>query len=314
MSQPMIVAAAQATPIFLNREATVEKACDLIAEAGRSRARLIVFPEAFISAYPDWVWSLPAGTQAELMDDLYVQLVENSVSIPDSATQALCTAAKTASVHVIVGVSERNREASNASLYNTALYIDEDGNLLGKHRKLVPTGGERLVWAPGDGSTLEAYQTSIGVLGGLICWENYMPLARNALYAWGTQVYAAPTWDYGEVWQATLQHIAMEGGMYVIGCCMPLHIDQIPDQLAFKQYYEKGTTWINPGGSIIVDPHGKIIAGPVLEKEGILYAEVDLTKTIAAKRRLDVTGHYGRPDVFKVSMNRTPNPVLNFDG
>jgi len=305
-----VIAAAQVTPVFLDRQATVEKACEWIAEAGRNGADLVVFPEAFIPAYPDWVWSLPAGAQAGLMDELYVKLVDNSVSIPDSNTDVLCKAAKTSGVHVIMGLNERNREASNSSLYNTIIYIDGDGNLLGKHRKLVPTGGERLVWAPGDGSTLAAHSTSIGILGGLICWENYMPLARTALYAWGTQIYAAPTWDYDDPWQATMQHIAKEGGMFVISACMPLHIDQIPDELAFKRYYPEGTDWINPGDSVIVNPRGEIVAGPSHAREEILYAEVDLDLITAAKRMLDVTGHYGRPDVFNLTINRQSNPMI----
>jgi nitrilase len=310
MLKSFVIAAAQATPVFLDRKATMEKACDWIAEAGRNGARLIVFPEAFIPAYPDWVWALSPGTHSELMDELYVKLVENSISVPDESTEELCRAAKLAGVHVIMGLNERNREASNASLYNTIIYIDDQGTLLGKHRKLVPTGGERLVWAPGDGSTLAAYPSSIGVLGGLICWENYMPLARNSLYAWGTQIYAAATWDYGDVWQSTLKHISKEGGMYVIGACMPLHLHDIPNDLGLSAFYPANTEWINPGDSIIVSPMGEIIAGPAHECETILFAEVDLSRVTAAKRKLDVTGHYGRPDVFKLSVNRQTNPML----
>ena len=270
MSKPKKIAAAQVTPVFLDRHATLDKACEWIAEAGRNGADLLVFPEAFIPAYPDWVWSLPAGSEARLMDELYVKLVENSISIPDANTDTLCKAAKGAGLNLIMGLSERNREASNSSLYNTIIYIDSDGRLIGKHRKLVPTGGERLVWAPGDGSTLAVYPTTTGVLGGLICWENYMPLARSALYAWGTQIYAAPTWDYGDPWQATVQHIAKEGGMYVISACMPLHVDQISDELAFKRFYSEGTEWINPGDSLIVNPRGEIISGPSHEREEII--------------------------------------------
>jgi nitrilase len=305
-----VVGAAQATPIWLNREATVEKACALIAEAGQNGAKLIVFPEAFIPAYPDWVWLVP-GAKQDLLNELYAELVENAVSIPDEATSKLCRAAKNAKIHVVMGLNERNQEASNASLYNTLLYIDDAGNILGKHRKLVPTAGERTVWSHGDGSTLEAYDLSIGVLGGLICWENYMPMARNAMYSWGTQLYAAPTWDRGASWTGSLQHIAKEGGMFVIGCCMPLHLEDIPDRYEFKELYPKDTQWINSGSSSIIDPTGKIIAGPVHEKEEILYAEIDLKLVTASKRMFDVAGHYARPDVFKFTVNRQPNPVMN---
>ena len=209
-----------------------------------------------------------------------------------------------------MGVNERNQEASNASLYNTLLYIDASGDIMGKHRKLVPTGGERSVWAQGNGSTLAAYDTPFGTLGGLICWENYMPLARNAMYAWGTQVYVAPTWDRGDVWLATLRHIAKEGGMFVIGCCMALHMKDIPDRLELKELYPEGTEWINRGHSCIINPRGEIVAGPVDEKEEILYAEIDLRLIAASKRMFDVAGHYARPDVFKFTVNRNANPVM----
>jgi nitrilase len=308
-----IVAAAQATPVFLDRKATLAKACDLIEAASRNGAKLIVFPEAFLPAYPDWVWLIP-GKRQDLLNALYLELVENSVSIPDDTTEKLCQTARKSRINVVMGLNERNKEASNASLYNSLLYIDESGKILGKHRKLIPTAAERTVWSQGDGSTLETYDTPAGVLGGLICWENYMPLARYAMYARGTQVYAAPTWDHGYMWSATLQHIAREGGMFVIGCCTPFHIKDIPDRHEFKRLYPKDTAWINPGDSCIIAPNGKIIAGPVREREEILYAEVDLEQIIASKRTLDVTGHYARPDVFHFSVDQQPGPPMKSKG
>lgn len=302
-SEAFVVAAAQVTPVFLDRKATLEKACDVIARAAQNGAKLVVFPEAFIPAYPDWVWTVPGGRQ-DLLDELYVTLVENAVAIPDHTTDRLCQAAQKAKVHVAIGVNERNREASNASLYNTLLYIDASGKILGRHRKLIPTGGERSVWARGDGSTLDVHETPFGVLGGLICWENYMPLARNAMYARGTQIYVAPTWDRGDLWLATLRHIAKEGGMFVIGCCMPLHLQDIPDRFEFKKLYPEGTEWINPGQSCIVNPRGQVVAGPVNEKEEIIYAEIDLGLITASKRMFDVAGHYARPDVFKFAVSQ----------
>ena len=159
-----------------------------------------------MSAYPDWVWLVP-GNNHEQLNRLYIEFVENSVSIPDESTDALCKMAQEFKINVVIGINERNIEASHASLYNTLLYIDDLGNILGKHRKLVPTSAERTVWSQGDGSTLQVYATSVGLIGGLICWENYMPLARTALYGWGIQIYVAPTWDYGGIWTTTLQHI-----------------------------------------------------------------------------------------------------------
>jgi nitrilase len=176
------IAAVQAAPMFLDREATIAKARELIAEAGRSGARLVVFPEAFIPTYPDWVWRIPPG-QHRLLADAYAELLEQSVEIPGPTTEELSEAARQAGVYVVMGLNERNARASNASLYNTLLYIDPEGELLGKHQKLVPTAPERMVWAQGDGSTLEVYDTPLGKLSGLICWENYMPLARYSLYA-----------------------------------------------------------------------------------------------------------------------------------
>ena len=165
----IMVAAAQVTPVYLNRKATLEKACDVILEASKNGARLVVFPEAFFPAYPDWVW-VTSGGQQDLLDALYTDLVENSIAIPDDATDKLCQAAQKAKINVVMGINERNQETSNASLYNALLYIDESGTILGVHRKLIPTAGERTVWSQGNGSTLEAYDTSVGKLGGLICW------------------------------------------------------------------------------------------------------------------------------------------------
>jgi len=296
------VAAAQLTPQFLNKEKTVYKACSAILEAGKNGAKLIVFPEAFISGYPDWVWSIPAN-QNEQLNNLYVKLVESSVSIPDDTTAQLCKAAKSAKINVVMGLNETNLETSNASLYNTILYIGDNGKILGKHRKLVPTNCERLILGQGNGNTLDSYDTSIGKIGGLICWENFMPLARNAIYEAGTQIYIAPTWDKGANWLGTVQHIAREGGVFLISCCMPLYINDLPEEL--KKIYMKGKEWISTGSSCIINPSGKIIAGPLDSKEGILYADINLQEIIAAKRRFDAVGHYARPEVFNFSVNVT---------
>ncbi|RME99914.1 MAG: carbon-nitrogen hydrolase family protein, partial [Chloroflexi bacterium] len=222
-AQNFTVAVAQTTPVFLDKAATTEKACAIIAKAGEHGAKLVVFPEGFIPAYPDWVWVVPGG-DGRTLNDLYAELAANAVSIPDETTRRLCEAAKAAQVFVTIGVNELNREASGASIFNTLLYIGRDGEILGKHRKLMPTAGERTVWAQGDGRTLAVFDTPIGVLGGLLCWENYMPLARQAMYNRGVQIFVAPTWDSSDIWLATLRHVAKEGGMYVIGCCQPVHL------------------------------------------------------------------------------------------
>ena len=307
------VAAVQATPVFLDREATIDKACDLIATAGNEGARLVVFPEAFIPAYPDWVWTIPSGEE-EVLNELYAELLSNSVTIPSDATDRLCRAARLANTYVVMGMSERNVEASGSSLYNTLLYIDAQGAILGKHRKLVPTGGERLVWAQGDGSTLQVYNTSLGKLGGLICWENYMPLARYTMYAWGTQIYVAATWDRGQPWLSTLRHIAKEGRVYVIGCCIAMRKDDIPDRYTMKQkFYAEEDEWINIGDSAIVNPEGQFIAGPVRKQEEILYAEIDPRMVQGPKWMLDVAGHYARPDVFQLTVHTDVRKMIRME-
>lgn len=295
------IAAAQLTPVFLNKEQTVDKACSAISEAGKNGAKLIVFPEAFISGYPDWVWLYPPYKSKEL-GELYVKLVENAVTIPDDTTKRLCEAAKFANINVAMGLNERNTETSNSSLYNTILFINDNGEILGKHRKLMPTNCERLIWAQGNGSTLKSYDTSAGKLGGLICWENFMPLARNAIYESGAQILAAPTWDKGDDWLVSMRHIAREGGLFVISNCMTLHIDDLPEEL--KAIYPKDKEWISTGQSCIINPSGKVIAGPLDSKEGIIYADIDLQEIIVAKRRFDVVGHYARPDVFNFTINK----------
>jgi nitrilase len=304
------IAVVQAAPVVLDREATVSKARELIAEAGRSGARLVVFPEAFIPTYPDWVWRIPPG-QHRVLADMYAELLEQSVEIPGPVTEYLSQAARQAGVYVAMGLNERNAQASNASLYNTLLYIGPEGDLLGKHRKLVPTAPERMVWAQGDGSTLEVFDTSLGKLGGLICWENYMPLARYSLYAWGVQIYLAPTWDNGEPWLSTLRHIAKEGRVYVVGCSIAMRKQDIPDRFEFKaKYYSEVGEWINKGDSAVVSPDGKFVAGPLNAEEGILYAELDPRQMRGSKWNLDVAGHYARPDVFRLTVSKEDRPMI----
>lgn len=310
MTHPFKIAAVQARPVYMDREATLAKACSLIAEVGAAGGKLAVFPEAFIPGYPLWVWFVPPGHTHPLRE-AYAELVANAVAVPGEATEQLCRTAKQAGVAVAIGINEVNAEASGTTVYNTLLYIGPDGAILGRHRKLMPTGGERLVWGLGDGSDLEVYTLPFGRLGGLICWENYMPLARYAMSAWGAEIFVAPTWDRGEPWLSTMRHIAKEGRCYVVGCCMPMHRDDVPDRFAFKEKYLGGVEgWINPGESVIVDPDGKMVAGPVSQEETILYAEIDRAKITGPRWQLDVAGHYARPDVFELIVHRKPKPFL----
>jgi nitrilase len=304
------IAAVQACPVYLDRDATIDKACSLIRQTGAEGSVLAVFPEAFVPGYPLWVWFIPPGHTAPLRR-LYSILLENAITIPSDATDRLCDAARGVGVAVAIGVNERNTESSGSTLYNTLLYIGSDGAILGKHRKLVPTAGERLVWGQGDGSDLEVFDLSFGRLGGLLCWENYMPLARYAMCAWGTEIFVAPTWDRGEPWLSTMRHAAKEGRCVVVGCCSAMHKSDIPDQLAFKEEYLGAVAeWINPGLSVIVDPDGKYLAGPVENQEAILYADVTREMIMGPRFQLDAAGHYARPDVFEFRVNRNPRPFI----
>ena len=309
-SESFRIAAVQAAPVFLDLDATLDKACDLIRQAADGGAHLAAFPEAFVSGYPVWVWFIPPGKTHPLRD-LYTRLHGSAVSIPGPEIDRLREAAAEAKVAVAVGVNERNSEASDSTLFNTLVYIGADGRLLGRHRKFVPTAGERLVWGQGDGSDLEVYSLPFARVGGLLCWENYMPLARYTLTAWGEQVHVAPTWDRGEPWISSMRHIAKEGRCFVVGVCQAFHIDHIPDDLDFKAKYLGGIDgWVNPGLSVIVDPDGKLVAGPLEGEEGILYADVEPHQLVGPKWQLDSAGHYARPDVFELRFHRRPAPFL----
>jgi nitrilase len=194
---------------------------------------MVAFPEAFLSGYPVWVWFIPSGKTHPLRD-LYTRLHASSVSIPGPAIQRLQEAAAAFDIAVVMGVNERNSEASDTTLYNTLVFIAPDGTLAGRHRKFVPTAGERLVWGQGDGSDLDVYEWPFARVGGLLCWENYMPLARYTLSAWGEQIHVAPTWDRGEPWVSSMRHVAKEGRCFVVSVCQAFHIDHVPDELAFK--------------------------------------------------------------------------------
>ena len=311
--KPFTIAAVQATPVFMDRDATIEKACALIAQAAKKGAKIIVFPEAFVPTYPDWVWVVPASNGSSHAA-LYGELLDQSVTVPSVATDKLCRAAKANRVFVVIGINERNADASGGSIYNTLLYISDKGELLGRHRKLMPTVAERMVWTPGDGSTLEAFETPYGRLGGLICWENYMPLARYTMYAQGVQIYVAATWDSSDTWIASLRHIAKEGRMVVVGCCIAMRRDDVPDSYEFRSGYpDNDDYWINVGNSAIVNPQ-RILAGPVVCKEETLYAEIDPAWMRGTKFSLDAAGHYARPDVFQLTVNRAANPMIITNG
>ena len=260
--------------------------------------------------YPLWVWFIPSGKTHPLRA-LYARLHAASVTIPGPAVSRLGEAAADCGVTVAIGVNARNSEGSDSTRYNTLLYLGPDGCVLGRHRKLIPTAGERLVWGQAAGSDLEVFDLPFGRVSGLLCWENYMPLARYALTARGEQIHVAPTWDRGEPWISTMRHVAKESRCFVLGACQAFHMDDIPDALEFKAEYMAGVDgWINPGLSVIVDPDGKIVAGPLEAEEGILYADVEPEQLIGPRWQLDTAGHYARPDVFELRVHREPRPPL----
>ena len=306
-----MVAAVQSSPVFLDREATVEKAAGLIEKAAAEGAGLIVFPETFVPAYPDWVWRSKPWDDGPA--EWTARLIEQSVVVPSPATAALGEAALAAGAYVSIGVNER--EASGTTLYNTQLYFGPDGTLLGKHRKLMPTGGERLIWGMGDGSTLLVLDTPFGRLGGLTCWENYMPLARAALYAQGIDIYLAPTWDNSDVWIPTLRHIAKEGRIFVVGVSFCLRGSDVPSHIPGRDaLYGGDDDWLCRGNSVIVGPEGQILAGPLLDTEGIVLAELDAAAARTSRRQFDPTGHYARPDVFRLHVDTRPRSPVVFNG
>lgn len=288
-----VVAVVQASPVFLDREATVDKACALVKEAAAAGASLVLFPEAFLPGYPDWVWRVPAWS-----DSAYLKrLLDQSVTIPSPAVDRLKEASRESGAYIAIGVNE----LGGGTLYNTLLYVAPDGELLA-HRKVMPTGGERSVWGYGDGSTLGVLQTPFGIVGGLLCWENYMPLARAAVYAQGVEIYVAPTWDNSDVWVASMRHIAKEGRCYVLACAPVLRATDVPEELRGDAYGD-ADDWMSRGGAVIVGPDGALLAGPVWEEETILYAEVSRDRIALERREFDVVGHYSRPDVFQLNVN-----------
>jgi nitrilase len=296
---PVTVACVQAEPVVLDRDATVEKLAALTAEAAKAGAELVVFPETFIPAYPSSTWArFLAGWGDPRGKAAFAQLARESVEIPGPTTARLGEIAREHGVWLVTGVTEIERERPG-TLYNTLLYLDPAGQIALKHRKLMPTNHERLVWGQGDGGGLRAIETQLGRLGGLICWENYMPLARFALYESGVEIYVASTADDGEPWQSTLVHIALESRSFVVSACHFQRASAYPgDFPLLEEIAGKGT--IGRGGSAILAPDGSYLAGPIFDEEGILYATLDPGRLLEERQRFDPVGHYHRPDVLRL--------------
>ena len=297
------VAAIQDAPVAFDRDATLAKVRTLTAEAARTGAKLVLFPEAFLSAYPKGVtFGVHVGSRSDEGRRLFQAYWDSAVNVPGPACDELAAIAREHAVLLVIGVIERE----GGTLYCTVLFFDQDGTHLGKHRKLMPTAMERIIWGAGDGSTLPVFQTEVGRVGAVICWENYMPLLRDAMYGKNIQLYCAPTVDDREVWQSTMRHIAVEGRCFVLSACQFARRQDFPDHFLPMQGAAPDTVLIR-GGTSIVSPMGEVLAGPLYGQSGIVTADIDLDLIVRGKFDLDVVGHYARPDIFRLEVNEQPS-------
>lgn len=303
-------AVVQAASVGFDREATLDKTERLAHEAAGQGAQLAVFPEAFVSAYPRGLtFGAAVGSRTPEGRDDFRRYWESAVDIPGPAVDRLSAIARETGLHLVIGVIERD----GGTLYCTVLFFGPDGDYLGKHRKLMPTGAERLVWGYGDGSTMPVFDTEIGKLGAVICWENYMPLMRMAMYSKGIQLYCAPTADQRDTWLATMRHIACEGRCFVLSCNQFARRCDYPKDYALVDHPDDPEAVLSRGGSCIISPLGEILAGPNYDGECILTADLDLGEIARGKYDFDAVGHYARPDVFQLLVNERPAPPARFD-
>jgi nitrilase len=296
MDIPVKVACVQAEPVPFDRAATIDKLERLVAEVAAEDARLALFPETFIPVYPSNRWARFLAGWGDGADarDVFAKLARQSIEIPGPDSDRLADIARTHDIWLAVGVNELER----GTLYNALLVYSPDGELALHHRKLMPTNHERLVWGLGDGGGLETIPTDLGKVGGLICWENLMPLARFALYQDGVEIYLAPTADDSEEWHESIKHIARESRAFVLSCCVFQRASSYPDDIPLAE----GDDIVGGGGSAILAPDGSYLAGPLWNEEGILYAELDPQLMYRARQRFDPAGHYHRPDVLRLEI------------
>ena len=304
MQDVVRVACVQAEPVVLDRDATIEKLATLTKDAAAAGAQLVVFPETFVPAYPSSRWAKAfAGWADPRAKEAFALLRRESLEVPSPAERRLGEIAHEHGVWLVTGVNEVDPERPG-TIYNALLYHAPDGTLAQHHRKLVPTNHERLVWGQGDGGGLRAFDAGLARIGGLICWENYMPLARFALYESGVEIYIASTADDGDEWQSTLVHIARESRAFVVA---PAHFQRAasyPDEFPLAELLE-GVDVLGRGGSAILAPDGSYLAGPLYDEEGVLLAELDPAYLFAERQRFDPAGHYHRPDVFRLDVTPT---------
>jgi len=305
-SAPFIAACVQAAPVAFDLHRTLEKVRDLTADAAKGGGKLILFPEAFISAYPRGAgFGTVVGIRSDEGRELFRRYHASSIDVPGPVVDTLGLVAKQNRAHLVIGVIERD----GGTLYCTVLFFAPDGRYLGKRRKLMPTGAERLIWGFGDGSTLSVYETDIGRLGAVICWENYMPMLRTAMYAQRIQVYCAPTADGRPTWMPSMQHIAIEGRCFVLSTNQFCRRGDYPADYPSDLPAEPEAI-VSRGGSCIVDPFGTVLAGPLWDREGIITAEIDLRAVTRGHYDFDAVGHYSRPDVFSLTVDKRPREAV----
>ena len=297
------VAVIQHSPVFFNKEASLEKLAQLTEENAAKGCELLVFPESFIPGYPrGFDFGATVGQRTSEGRELFLEYSNEAVDVSSSDMKYLEDVARKHNTYLIVGVTEK--EGSSGSLYCSMLFISPKKGLLGVHRKIKPTGTERLIWAEGSGDSLVTFETSIGRIGGLICWENYMPQARMAMYSKGVQLYIAPTADARDSWVDTMRHIALEGRCFVLGCNQYFTRSMYPEK--YRDLLPGDQEDICRGGSVIFSPLGETLAGPLFDEEGSLIATIDLDDIVRSKLDFDVNGHYSRPDIFEFRVNDQP--------
>lgn len=300
------VSVVQDSPVFFNKQKTIDKINKITVEEASNGSRLIVFPESFLPGYPrGFTFGTKVGSRSQEGRDLYNIYYENSIDIQSSDIQHLNEISKKTNAYMIVGVTEKN--ATNGSLFCSMLYISPIAGLMGVHRKIKPTGQERVIWAEADGGSLIACRTQIGRLGGLICWENYMPLARMSMYQQGVEIYVAPTADSRPTWTTTMIQIALEGRCFVLGCNQYFTRSMYPEK--YQHLLTDHVEDICPGGSLIVSPSGEVISGPLFDEPGVLRAQLDMDDIVKRKLDFDPIGHYSRNDIFNFSVNNQPEII-----
>lgn len=302
LKQSCKIAVIQAAPVMFDKAACTEKAITYIEEAAKKEVDLIVFPELFIPGYPyGMTFGFTVGSRNPKGRLDWKMYYDNSILVPGPETELLSAAAKKAKAYVSIGISER--EPLNGTLYNSNIIFDPQGEIVSVHRKLKPTGAERVVWGDADKGYFPVVDSPWGVMGSMVCWESYMPLARVALYEKGLTIYISPNTNDNEEWQATIRHIAIEGHCYFINCDMFFTKEMYPKDLHMPEEIEKLNDIVCRGGSCIVNPYGHYETEPVWDKEEIIYAELDMNKVVSSRMEFDATGHYARPDVLELKVN-----------